>query len=291
MADAAQLGQIAQAGWHDHAALRASCEAHVGLCTIIAVEGSFSRRVGTQLAVQQDGSTIGSLADGCLEKELAAEMSQARRDGKARIRRFGKGSDIIDFRLPCGGGLDILVDPVPDRDALRRAVEQLDQRQPAVVPLAGQTCLSERRYLPQMKLAAFGEGPELVALERLAKAAGYGIEAHHAGSDALMLGEPPREVALDAWTAVILLFHDHEWEASLLDWAFASPAFFIGAQGGERARERRFAELLTRGVDERHLARLTSPVGAIPHCREPVALALSTLAQVAGAYEALHPHR
>jgi len=40
----------------DRAALRAACEPGVGLCTIVGIEGSFSRRLGAQLAVGPDGT-------------------------------------------------------------------------------------------------------------------------------------------------------------------------------------------------------------------------------------------
>ena len=58
----------------DHAALVAACEPGVGLCTIVGIEGSFSRRLGAQLAVLPDGTTVGSLSDGCLEAQLATDM-------------------------------------------------------------------------------------------------------------------------------------------------------------------------------------------------------------------------
>ena len=73
----------------------------MGLCTIIGIEGSFSRRVGAQLAVHKDGTITGSLADGCLEKQLASEIAAA--EGPV-VKRFGTGSELIDFRLPWAAG-------------------------------------------------------------------------------------------------------------------------------------------------------------------------------------------
>jgi len=90
---------------------------------------------------------------------------------------------------------------------------------------------------------------------------------------------------------VLLLFHDHEWEVPLLDWALGTPAFYIGAQGGAPAREERLERLRAAGRGEGDLARINSPVGLIPSARDPAVLALSILAEVVGAYEALHPHR
>ena len=85
----------------------------------------------------------------------------------------------------------------------------------------------------------------------------------------------------------MLLFHDHEWEPALLEQALASDAFFIGAQGGDQARQRRAMALLARGVDENALRRVVSPIGILPNCKAPYPLALSILTQIVGAYERL----
>lgn len=271
----------------DRAALRAACDPGVGLCTIVGIEGSFSRRLGAQLAVRADGSVVGSLADGCLERQLASEAAAA--DGPA-VKRFGRGSTLIDFRLPCGSGLDLLIDPAPDHAACRVAVAQLDARRPAALPLpAAGGLLDERRYIPPPRLLLLGEGPEPAALAQLARAGGLAVEAR-GSAEGLALGRAPQGLAVDPWTAIVLLFHDHEWEQAILDWALGTPAFFIGAQGGMQTRATRLENLAAAGHGPAALARIHSPVGLIPRTREPGVLALSILAQVAGEYEALHPH-
>lgn len=271
----------------DRAALRAALLPGTGLCTIAAIEGSFSRRLGAQLAVHADGSVTGSLADGCLERQLATEI---RSGGERRVMRFGAGSPQIDFRLPCGSGLDILIDPAPDRAACAAAVDLLDARHEAALALPLGP-LAERRYIPALRLVLFGEGPELDALVMLGAAAGLTVECYSKDrSDGLSLGRAPHGITIDHWSAVILLFHDHEWEQAILEWALATPAFFIGAQGGRTAREERAERLRKAGVSADDLARISSPIGVVQHSREPMPLALSILAAVVGAYEAIHPH-
>ena len=268
----------------DRAALRAACETGVGLCTIVGIEGSFSRRVGAQLAVHPDCAITGSLADGCLETQLASEIAAA---SEPVVRRFGAGSELIDFRLPCGSGLDVLIDPAPDRAACRATVARLDAREQAALALPT-PLLAERRYIPALQLQLFGEGPELEALVALARAAGVATAAH--GKNALALGRRPAGLAADPWTAIVLLFHDHEWEQPILEWALATPAFHIGAQGGFEARRTRIERLAHAGLAPDQLGRIRSPVGVITRSREPGVLALSVLAEIVGAYEELHPH-
>lgn len=276
----------------DRAALRAAGEAGVGLCTIVNIEGSFSRRLGAQLAVYPDGGIAGSLADGCLEQQLASEVREAQGSGPV-IKRFGAGSDLIDFRLPCGSGLDILIDPAPDRAACRDAVARLDARVAAqlALPCDGPDMLTVRQYIPAMRLQLFGEGPELEALTALAKAAGFAVDAYGKGGPAgLSLGRAPAGLAADPWTAIVLLFHDHEWEQAILRWALETRAFHIGAQGGAEARQSRLEMLVALGVSEDAIGRIKSPIGLIPRSREPLVLAVSVLAQLVSEYEALHPH-
>jgi xanthine dehydrogenase accessory factor len=273
----------------DHAALTRAAQGDAALCTIVGIDGSFSRRVGTQLAVAADGSRVGDMADKCLDDELASQALAAMGVGGARMLRYGQGSPFVDFRLPCGSGLDIWIDPAPDLAALRRCVNELEARREAVLPLGG-GMLSERRYIPRLRLVLLGAGAESVALVRLAAAQGIEVEWREAGQG-LSLGRPPSDLTADAWTAVLLLFHDHEWEHALLDWALGTPAFYIGAQGGAPAREERLERLRAAGHGEADLARINSPVGLIPAARDPAVLALSVLAEVVGAYEALHPHR
>jgi xanthine dehydrogenase accessory factor len=287
----ASMGEFPATG--DHAALLRAAEGGAALCTIIGIDGSFSRRVGTQLAVARDGSRVGDMADRCLDEELASQALAAMAEGRPRMLRYGQGSPFVDFRLPCGSGLDIWIDPAPDRATLQSCAAELEARREAALPIvlpsditAG--LLRERRYIPRLRLVLLGAGAECRSLVRLGGAQGLEIEWREAGQG-LSLGRPPADLTADRWTAVLLLFHDHEWEKALLDWALAAPAFYVGAQGGAPAREERLERLRAAGHSETELARIRSPVGLIPAARDPNVLALSVLADVVGAYEALQP--
>lgn len=275
--------------WDDDSEALFACAEHGGaLCTVTAIDGSWSRRLGAQLAVLPDGSTRGSLADGCLEKALATE---ALAGGPARVLRYGQGSPFLDIRLPCGSGIEVMVDPAPDRAALEAACAALTAREPADLAI-GDTPQGRfvRRFLPKLRLAVLGSGPEVNALVRLARAQGMECLVAGPSDDAgidrtLALGQAP-DLPVDPRTAIAVLFHDHEWERSILPWALGTCAFYVGAQGGRGARETREAMLAETGWNPAD-PRLRSPIGVFAHARTPSVLALSILAQIVAEHEKL----
>lgn len=275
----------------DQTALMRAARGDAALCTIVGIDGSFSRRLGAQLAVAENGECMGDLADNCLHVELAEQAKMARKAGSPQLLRYGQGSPFIDFRLPCGAGLDILVDPSPDVTAMERVIETLAGRQPAALPLpipedrAG--LLRARRYLPDLQVLAIGNGSECGALTEIAEA--HGVNARIVGpEDGIAMGERPHNLLADHWTAVALMFHEHEWEFALLDWALDSDAFYIGALGGAETRRSRHEKLAAAGRSEAELDRIASPMGLIPGTRSAQLLSLSAFAEIAGQYEVLH---
>ena len=81
------------------------------LITLVAIAGSASRAVGTQMAVLADGRHVGSFSGGCIESAIIAEALEVLAQGQPRTVRYGAGSPYIDVRLPCGGEED-QCDPV-----------------------------------------------------------------------------------------------------------------------------------------------------------------------------------
>lgn len=274
---------------NDAAAVRLIAQRGGALCTIVHIDDSFSRRVGAQLAIAPDGTMVGSLADGCLESELARQARIAAASDNPVLLRYGAGSPFVDFRLPCGAGIDIFVDPAPCVEQARETVALLDRRSPAQWPLPAQAAPHARgiAFLPALSLLSFGAGPEQDRLIHLARSAGIDARMVKPGPGGLSLGRPPMDRNVDAWTAIVVLFHDHEWESALLPWALGTDAFFVGAIGGRLTRERRIAMLRRAGVEADRIARLRAPVGLIPHTRDPDTMALSILADVVGRYDAL----
>ncbi len=278
------------------------------LAVITGVEGPSYRPVGATMAVFPDRHRVGTLSSGCIENDIALHALEALQTGRPAAVRYGRGSPYMDIRLPCGGGLDILLVPRPDRGTLHRLAERRRQRIPCTLRIAqddGAMALEEEgetgwdgrvfrlRLIPEIRFLVFGKGPEAGTFAALVQAAGYPnvllspddetLEhgaATGCATRALTAKAFPADLAVDPRTAIVLFFHDHDWEPPILVDALTSPAFYIGAQGSRMARETRNLELETLGIDPAALSRLRGPIGLLRSARDARTLAISVLAEV-----------
>jgi len=270
------------------------------------------REPGAHMAVADDGSFVGSLSGGCIERAVVAEACEVIAEARARVTRFGQGSRYIDIRLPCGGGVDLHFQPLIDGALAQQALGSIDARHPFSLELSTDT--SVPRFIPNwhptswnvdLGLARVGHWPipRLVIVghgEAVSKLAwhgrAWGAEINlvtpdavladrlmHDGFEPRVIHSPSDTLALvsDAWTAMIFLFHDHDWEPALIAHALARPHFYIGAMGSKRAHSARCAALRLRDVPEAAIDGISSPIGLFHSVRDPATLAISILAEIA----------
>ncbi|MFE7749131.1 XdhC family protein [Streptomyces sp. NPDC057428] len=90
------------------------------VATVVGVGGSAPRQPGAALAVDSDGTAIGSVSGGCVEGAVYELCRQALADGITVRERFGySDDDAFAVGLTCGGVIDILVTPVRAGDPAR----------------------------------------------------------------------------------------------------------------------------------------------------------------------------
>ncbi|MEM5516202.1 NTP transferase domain-containing protein [Henriciella sp. AS95] len=267
------------------------------LVMITGIEGGSVRDLGALMAVNASGDIAGYISGGCIDADVALQAQSAIAAGEPKSLRYGSGSPFTDLPLPCGGAIEIVIEPNPDSTALRACRDRLRARKPATLTLdaAGEFTA---RYQPKLRMRIAGRGADALALARLAKASGVEIDLQlrdgedldHAKAcgfhDAIALDTPSDLPANhdDPFTAFVLMFHDNDWEVPLLQQALSGPAFYVGAVGSMRTQQRRTSELLSSGVPESLVRRVRGPVGLIGGMRDASMLAVSTFAEIVEAY-------
>jgi xanthine dehydrogenase accessory factor len=285
------------------------------LVTLTDIVGRSSRAPGTQMAVSETGAFVGSFSGGCVEAAVVGEAQRVITSDIAEILRLGDGSPFIDIKLPCGGGIDLLIVPAPSAKMLEEAVGLLTSRVPITLSIGrdggfsvepkqedDQTEWSGNVFRvvhhPDLRLMIMGHGEEPRALAAMAAAYGAMVTVltpdaalvdtlRAMNIDARILKTPnySDDLETDPYTAAVFLFHDHDWEQALLEQALTQEAFFIGAMGSQTTHRARVAGLRQRGVSEGGIDRLVGPIGLVPATRDPETLALSALAQIASFYD------
>ncbi|MFI0227540.1 XdhC family protein [Streptomyces lydicus] len=83
------------------------------VATVVATNGSAPRQPGAALAVDSDGTAVGSVSGGCVEGAVYELCQEALQTGRPVLERFGySDEDAFAVGLTCGGIIDILVHPV-----------------------------------------------------------------------------------------------------------------------------------------------------------------------------------
>ena len=280
----------------------------VALVTLISVEGSSPRPVGAMIGVASDGRSVGMITGGCAEKAIVEEALQCLQRGENKIVRYGAGSPYLDVVLPCGSGIDLLIDVESAQDIVASVNNLHASRQPAFLfidPEAGKASIAAEgsalgdqwrqiaQYDPEYRVCVFGEGANLVAFCKIARQAGYATLAFSPDKDALeylsgadVPGRPIHRnsdfnaMGFDNFSAVVTLFHEHEWETPILTAALNSIAGYIGALGSRKTHQLRLDALSAGPATRQPPAMVRGPVGLDIGAANPNEIAISILAEI-----------
>lgn len=286
----------------------------VALVTVARTWGSSPRPPGAWLALCDDGMVQGSVSGGCIEDDLIARMRDGRIAGTQPFElSYGVTKDeAMRFGLPCGGTLQLVVEPAPDVVALAAFAErigtgQLELRsvdtQSGAVSYAsgsrGDTVQWQDGKLttvhgPRRRLLIIGAGQISFYLAQMALPLDYQVivcdprveysSEWQVPGTALRTDMPDDAVLalnLDPNSAVVALTHDPKLDDMALLEALKSPAFYVGALGSKinndkrRARLQQYFDITTEEAD-----RLHGPVGLPIGSRTPPEIAVAILAEM-----------
>lgn len=298
------------------------------LITLLSIWGSAPRPAGSLLAVSPQ-QHCGSLSGGCLEEHLLNELRNHHYSDQhpTRITIGVSQEQARQYRLPCGGQMQLLIEPIPPQSPAHEAylalVANLAQRQVCsrsvglrdgnvvVTPLSGPTpnaTIEESQahithYLgPTRRLLLVGANLVAEQLATLAKALALDVWVCD-----------PRPNAFEQWPAsivhmstaypddlirsrfqnqddiIITLAHDPRVDDMALMEALTGPAAYIGALGSRNTTAQRLQRLRELGLDAAALARLHAPVGLDIGSKTPMEIAIAIAAELIAFQHQRHP--
>ena len=277
------------------------------LVTLVNIEGSSPRPLGSQLGVADDGRHAGMITGGCAEKAIVAEAVQCLAKDENKLVRYGAGSPYVDVILPCGSGIDLYIETKSVADIVPITHQAQGDRQPISMEIdtaqlksavlsateSSSADIFVKTYAPEYRIYAFGEGANLFSFCALAHQAGVAVEAFSPDREtlaflkeeainthAIHLKSDFSALEFDAHTAVVTLFHEHEWESNILHAALNADADYVGALGSRVTHQTRLDGLAAMAATKRPATMIHGPVGLDIGAKNPNEIAISIIAEI-----------
>lgn len=162
----------------------------VAIVTLFHSEGGSPRGLGAQMVVG-DGILAGHVSGGCVEGDVANHCRAAIASGAPRRLVYGRGGP-WDLPLPCGGRIELMIEPVPVGDPALDALLGFTERREAcvwmtdgiardcVAPVAAGVSIHAeagacgpkvyRYYAPKVRVVVIGSDPTAMAIAGMAAA-------------------------------------------------------------------------------------------------------------------------
>lgn len=286
----------------------------VVLGTITRTWGSAPRPIGSLVAVRDDGQITGSVSGGCIEDDLVTRVREGALSATAPFSiRYGvSGDEAARFGLPCGGTIELVLEPVAPHSRVAELIDELAQGRRVTRRLVMATglatlepaqaadeliydgCTLVSTHGPSWRLVVIGAGQMTQYLGEMGRALDYQVivcdpREEYADGFAVpgctlvrsMPDDALTELRIDAHTAIVALTHDPKLDDLALMEALRSPAFYVGAIGSRINQAKRRARLAEHfGLTEAELDRLHGPVGIRIGARTPPEIAVSILAEL-----------
>jgi xanthine dehydrogenase accessory factor len=282
--------------------------------TVIRTWGSAPRPPGSVMVIRDDGQVAGSVSGGCIEDDLIRRVAQ----GKLALRlpettTYGASAEEARrFGLPCGGSVQIVLEPLSNQSQLRALLSGIEAHQQLqreldmatgvvklVLATEGDKVLFDGHKLitvhgPRLRLLIIGGGQLSRYLASMAQMLDYQVTVceprteYHEGWEQLsgvtlsttMPDDLVLSMNLDSNSAVVAITHDPKLDDLALMEALRTPAFYVGALGSRHNNDVRRARLLEFDVSPDEAARMRGPVGLRLGGLTPPEIALSIVAEL-----------
>ena len=95
------------------------------IATVIAVRGSASAKPGSKALIDHSGKNVwGWVGGGCAESFVARNAVEAMDENRPRIVQADLDDEIFGLGMPCGGVMDVFIDPQQPPEAISISVRE-----------------------------------------------------------------------------------------------------------------------------------------------------------------------
>jgi xanthine dehydrogenase accessory factor len=276
----------------------------MAIATVVETWKSAPCPTGTHMLVHADGRFVGSVSGGCVEADVLERAQMVLAGAPAVLRRYGVADDAAwDVGLPCGGDIQVLVQPVSADGFPESLFADIVRARSSGATLSVVTNLATGRsvasqdtqadgfvnvYYPPRRLLIVGAVEIAAALSAIAVSQGINVTLCDPRGRFLTADRFPgvrlddrwpdeavKAFAPDSRSAIVTLSHDPKIDDPALIAALASPAAYVAALGSSRSHQARLSRLSAAGVSAEQSARIEGPAGVAINAISAPEIALS----------------
>ncbi|MGZ4828503.1 MAG: XdhC family protein [Candidatus Angelobacter sp.] len=225
------------------------------IATVVRVEGSSSARRGSKALIDSQGNVLlGWVGGGCAESAVRSEALRCIRSEKPELITLDMQDEILGVGMPCGGMMDVYIEPV----------------------------------LPQPELVIAGHGRIAETLARLGHLMNFTVTVHDPSAARENFPDAQRiinkdfdvaEIAFGPSTYVVIATlhkNDHLW----LQRALEGDAAYVALIASSHRSRLVLDYLLAEGVSAEKVERVWAPAGLDLGAAVPEEIALSVMSQI-----------
>ncbi len=285
---------------------------NITLVSVAKTWGTSPRPIGALLAVCDDGRFFGSVSGGCVEEDLIDRLQQNPVKNITTYVYGGTQSEREQFGLPCGGSLQLVLEPLNDIAHVQTLINAIQERTTlyrsvclksgdiSLQPIEEnhEAHLSEAHWSnifgPVWQMLIVGAGETGRFLAEMSQALAYKvlvsdprpqyIKNWPLSNIPLLPGFPDdiiQNMNVDKRTVIVTVAHDPKVDDMALLQALHSDAFYVGALGSVNNNNSRRERLVEHfGFTLQQVNRLHGPVGLPIGSKTPPEIALAILAEV-----------
>jgi xanthine dehydrogenase accessory factor len=237
------------------AAFGASRGVRGALATVLERHGSAPGTAGQKLYLAEDGTCLGTVGGGAVEREALGVLLQVVADPLARhqLRTFTLGAEL---GMCCGGRVQMLIEPI-------------EGVMPCLIVGGGHVATAVAPLLVKV-----GFSVTVVDARE-----GWGDEERIEGVRCIS-GDYDDVKDADPRGACLVMTHDHLLDQQAIEWALAKGFAFVGGVGSRAKAERTRQRLEAKGVPDAERARVRMPLGLDIGARLPDEIAVSVAAEM-----------
>ena len=230
------------------------------LATVISSRGSAPRKAGAKMLIKNDGTSIGTVGGGGVEKRVRERAIEVMNSGEPQVVHFdlsGKGEGTA---MICGGQMDVFLEPILS---------------PPTLYLFGAGHISQGT-------AAMGKmlGFRVVVIDPRPE---YNNNDRFPDADALIVEEYESafsKLSVDEDSYIVIYTTGHVLDEQCLDFAVGTKAKYLGMIGSKKKVKEVKERLLQKGISQQQLDRIYAPIGIGIGAETPEEIAISILAEI-----------